>query len=199
MNLGKGVIITATDTGVGKTLCAAHLLKLTQGTYWKPIQTGDDRDLDVVQRISSLPQDHFLPETYRYKTPCSPHLAAALENRSINIDTLTFPEIQHYPLIVEGAGGVLVPLANGVFMIDLFKKLGLPVIVVARSTLGTINHTLLTLEALSKRKISVLGVVTVGPYHPENEEAIQYFGSVKVIGRIRMEQPVEDVTTLECL
>ncbi len=194
MRLPHKLFITGTGTDVGKSVTAAMLLAGTRGYYWKPVQSGLDpaSDSEWVQRVTGLPPAHFLPETYRLRTPLSPHAAAALDGVRIQLAAFRLPEPPapgH--LIVEGAGGVLVPLNEQDFMLDLIVQLALPVLVVASSRLGTINHTLLTLQALRSRPLSVVGVVLNGPPDPGNRRAIEHFGKVPVVAQI---EPLPAVT-----
>ncbi|WP_456324587.1 dethiobiotin synthase [Desulfonauticus submarinus] len=180
----RKVFITGTDTGVGKTLISSLLVKKFNAYYFKPIQTGskEERDVNIVKNLTGLNGEYFLPEVYLLKEPLSPHLAAKRENKKIELKKIFCP--QKEPLVVEGAGGVFVPLNENSFMLDLMQKFSLPVLVVARSTLGTINHTLLTLEALRQKKIDILGVILNGPLNLENKNAIEYYGKVKVLAEI---------------
>jgi dethiobiotin synthase len=176
------LFVTGTDTGVGKTLVSAVLLAGLGGRYWKPVQSGEPADTDWVRQATGLPQGHFAQETYRFRRALSPHAAAALEGVEIALDAFQAPAAEQ--LIIEGAGGVLVPLNHQHLMADLMAHLGLPVLLVARSGLGTINHTLLSLEALRNRGLEVLGVVVNGPKNPGNEEAIARFGQVPVLAAL---------------
>ncbi|OIQ87272.1 ATP-dependent dethiobiotin synthetase BioD [mine drainage metagenome] len=179
----SGVFVTGTDTDVGKTMVSAWLVRSWRADYWKPVQSGVSQgaDAEVIRR--AWPEVHAHPSTYLLPEPLSPHEAAARDGVSIRLGAFTLPETER-PLVVEGAGGVLVPLNDHHLMTDLMKHLGLPVVVVARSGLGTINHTLLTLEALRNRRIGVAGVVLNGPPHPANRAAIEHFGKVAVIGEL---------------
>jgi dethiobiotin synthetase len=182
----RGVIVAGTDTGVGKTLLSALLmLKMPKAVYWKPVQSGtlEETDSEAVARLSECDQSRIIPERYKLTQPLSPHLSARLEHTQIEPSQLILPETESF-LIVELAGGVLVPLRDDVLQIGMVKHWELPVIIVARSTLGTINHTLLTLEALRARNINVAGVVMIGPPNTENEQAIISFGKTSVLGRI---------------
>lgn len=181
----ENMIITGTDTNVGKTLCSIHLLHKTKGTYWKPIQSGKPRDRETVQKMTGLDDSHFLKEIYDLTQPISPHQAAHHDKQKISLDRIALPQdILHPPLIIEGAGGILVPLNDSQLMIDLFCHLNLPIVVAARSTLGTINHTLMTLDCLRRRRLQILGVMVVGPVMPENEQAIAKYGNTEILGRI---------------
>jgi dethiobiotin synthetase len=172
------VFITGTDTNVGKTLISSWIALHTGFSYFKPIQTGtrDGSDSFEVQKLSDT---KIYPESYAYKEPLSPHLAAKLENDMIDIEKIVLPQSRN--LIIEGAGGVLVPINDTHLMIDLIKKLGAPVILVARTTLGTINHTLLSLEVLRSRNIPVLGVIMNGEQNPQNSDSIELYGRTSVL------------------
>lgn len=172
------IFITGTDTNVGKTLISSWIALHTGFSYVKPIQTGtiDGADSCEVQRLSHA---KVYPETYRYQAPLSPHLAATLENDTIDLKNIILPEVNH--LIIEGAGGVLVPINQTCLMVDLMKKTGAFVILVARTTLGTINHTLLSVEALRSRNIPLLGVIMNGEKNLENTKAIEVYGRIPVL------------------
>ena len=179
-----GVFVTGTDTDVGKTLACAALCLAWSAAYWKPVQTGaaaGDDDTARVAHLAALPPERVSVPGRVYRDPSSPERAAALEGGEVTIEDLLplLPTVR--PLVVEGAGGVLVPLNACQSMLGLMQRLGFPVVVVARSTLGTINHTLLTLEALRARQLSVLGVILSGPVSAPNREAIQRHGGVRVL------------------
>lgn len=179
----RGVFVTGTDTGVGKTLVSAWLARGWRAEYWKPIQTGiaEGLDADTVARLAGVPVH---PGRWLLRAPLSPHLAARHEGVAITLDDFVLPRTAR-PLVVEGAGGVLVPLdESGTTMAALMARLGLPVVVVARGGLGTINHTLLTLEALRGRGLEPAGVVLNGPLGEGNLSAIETFGRVPVLGAL---------------
>lgn len=183
----RGLFITGTDTGVGKTVVSAALMTGLRGIYWKPVQSGLNgmTDTEFVREKTGLQDRHFLPETYRLRLPAYPHASAAHEGVRIDLETFQLPEISESEcLIVEGAGGIMVPLNERHFMLDLMKKLDLPVLLVTRSTLGTINHTLLSLEQLRRNGLQVFGVVMNGPKDPGNREAIERYGRVHVLAEI---------------
>ena len=154
------LFVTGTDTGVGKSYVSALLVAGLEAAYWKPVQSGADADADWVRRVAGLPAERVLPETYRLRAPLSPHEAARREGVQIEMSRFVLPKRKR--LIVEGAGGVMVPLDDRHLMVDLMVDLGLPVLVVARSELGTINHTLLTLDQLRRRGCPLWGVVVNG-------------------------------------
>jgi dethiobiotin synthetase len=172
------VFISGTDTNIGKTLISSWISIHTGFAYFKPIQTGlkEGRDSSQVQRLSRV---KIYPEIYAYQEPLSPHLAARIENDRIDIEKIRLPDENN--LIIEGAGGVLVPINDKHLMVDLIKKLGAPVILVSRTILGTINHTLLSLEALRLRDIQVLGVVMNGEQNIENIKAIEFYGHTTIL------------------
>jgi dethiobiotin synthetase len=185
----EGFFITGTDTNVGKTVLAALLCAALPGRYWKPIQTGarESSDRERVQSWTGLDDDQVVPERYVFDDPVSPHLAAQRAGREIVIGEIQLRTANcGTPLIVEGAGGVMVPINSHQFMTDLMRHLALPVILAARSTLGTINHTLLSVESLRRARIQILGAVLIGPENRENRKAIQHYGNVQVIGEIPM-------------
>jgi dethiobiotin synthetase len=186
-------VVTGTDTGVGKTVFSAALAGALQAWYWKPVQAGleSETDTQTVARLSGLPGSRLLRERYRLALPASPHRAAREAGQHVDLDVLTraLHDIRngaaaHLPLVVEGAGGVLVPLDNRTLYVDAFARWQLPVIVCARTTLGTINHTLLTLEALAQRAVAVHGIVFVGEAQPDSESAIVHFSGVRRLGRL---------------
>lgn len=165
------VFVTGTDTGVGKTFVSTILALGMTARYWKPIQAGRApyTDSDFVRRY--IDPKHILKEAYLLNDPVSPHIAARRERVEIQLEVL-MKTLPSGPLIVEGAGGVMVPINSSQFMIDLIQALELPVIVVTRTALGTINHSLLTLEALSRRNCRVMGIIFNGPHNAETIDTI---------------------------
>jgi dethiobiotin synthase len=193
----RGLFVTGTDTGVGKTVVSAALLHRFRGAaplqYWKPVQTGIERDDDTreVRRLGRCRRTEVLDEGVRLRRPLSPHLSARLAGRRLDVDAIAAPVSRRGgALIAEGAGGVLVPLNESVLTVDLIRRLDLPALVVARSRLGTINHTLLTLEALRTRGVEVAAVVMTGPPNPENRAAIEHFGRVAVAAELPVLRPL---------
>lgn len=174
--------VTGTDTGIGKTVVSAMLMSALDATYWKPIQAGFDEETDTefVHRVSKVDESSIIPERYRLETPMSPHGAADIDGVSIALDDFEFPKFSTKHLIVEGAGGLLVPINWQETILDLIVHLKLPVLLVARSSLGTLNHTLLSLEALRNRNTDVFGVLLNGEKHPSNKKTIEKFGTVIV-------------------
>lgn len=175
------IFITGTDTNVGKTVVSSWLCAHSGFDYFKPIQTGGDLERDCLQ-VQQLARTKVHPESYLLQAPLSPHLAAFKEGVDIDVAKITLPTVEN--LIIEGAGGVLVPLNSEVLMIDLIKKLRVPVIVVARTSLGTINHTLLTLTTLHLLKIPILGVILKGESNGDNANAIAHYGKVKILASL---------------
>ena len=190
---GKTLVITGTDTNVGKTVVAAGLCGALKAAYWKPIQAGteDGTDSAWVQSLGGVPKQRMLQEAYRFHLAASPHLAAEVEGETVELEKLAMPK-SYWPLIVEGAGGVLVPIRRDPpwLYIDQFALWGAPVLLVARTGLGTINHTLLSIAALRLRKLSVAGVIFVGDGHPDNEKLIPELGHVRHLGRIPVLDPL---------
>src|SRR5678815_4260797 len=189
----RGLFVTGTDTGVGKTTLAAALLHRFRSSgslkYWKPIQTGVEQDDDTrsVLKLSGCSDAEIHGAGVRLPKPVAPYLAAELAGTRVTVvDVLHYiaEEPLHIRWIVEGAGGVLVPLNESESMIDLMAALRLPVLIAGRSTLGTINHTLLTLEALRRRNLEIAGVVLVGERNADNRRAIERFGSATVVGEM---------------
>lgn len=195
----RGVFVTGTDTGIGKTVVSAALLHGLRSRigvrYWKPVQTGIEQDDDTrtVAWLAGCQPRELFAAGIRLPRPLSPHLAARLDGRVIALDDLVTLASAQPPgelWVVEGAGGVLVPLNDTQLMVDLAAALALPVVVVARTTLGTINHTLLTIEALRRRALAVAGVVMVGEPNEENRRAIERYGRVMVAGGLPLLSPL---------
>ncbi|WP_251881886.1 dethiobiotin synthase [Achromobacter sp. Marseille-Q4954] len=181
-----GVFVTGTDTGIGKTLVSAILARAWNADYWKPVQTGvaeEPGDTETVAQLAGLPPERLHLPAYVLQAPLSPWAAATLEDAIVDATSIVPPATQA-PLVVEGAGGLYVPIDDTHMMIDLIARLDMPVVLAARSGLGTINHTLLSLEALKRRGIPVLGVIMSGPLSAGNKEAIERFGDVRVLAEI---------------
>ena len=199
MALPKRIFVTGTNTDIGKTVVSGVLVAGLNAHYWKPIQTGliDGTDTDWIRQHTDIPEDQISPEIYSLQQPLSPHAAAALEEVQIDLEAFSLPEIPaDESLIVEGAGGLLVPLNEQHYMLDLISRLAIPVLLVSDSQLGTINHTLLSIRQLRENDIPVAGVVMNGPKNPGNKESIEFYGKVAVLAEI---EPLEEIshTTLE--
>ena len=179
------IVVTGTDTGIGKTVFAAALASALDGYYWKPIQSGleDETDSDAVRRLSALPAERILPERYRLRMPASPHLAARIDGVAIDAERFDLPATAR-PLVIEGAGGLLVPLTRELTYIDVLARWRAPLALCARTTLGTINHTLLSIEAIRVRGIPLLGVAFIGDENTSSEDIIVALGRTRRLGRL---------------
>ncbi|WP_267388730.1 dethiobiotin synthase [Sphingomonas sp. GC_Shp_3] len=186
------IVVTGTDTDAGKTVFSAGLAAALGATYWKPVQAGLDDGTDAA-RVAAFGVTKILPEAYRLDTPCSPHRAAEIDRVTIDPDRLT-PPVVDGPLVVEGAGGALVPVTRTVLFADLFARWGHPVVLVARTTLGTINHSLLSIEALRARRVPILGVAFTGDANEDSEATITAIGGVKRLGRLPRLDPLDPAT-----
>lgn len=179
------VFITGTDTNIGKTVISSWICLHSGAEYFKPIQSGleEETDSEIVARLAGA---KVHAECYRLRAPLSPHLSARLDGVAIDMNRLELPHATN--LVVEGAGGLMVPINDREFMIDVIDHFwghfGMPVILAARSSLGTINHTLLSLKALRDRNIKILGVIMSGEPNDENKKAIETFGAVRVIAEL---------------
>jgi len=178
------IVVTGTDTDIGKTIFAAALTQALGADYWKPVQAGLDGETDS-ERVARLSGCHVHPERYRLATPASPHLAAALDGEEIDLDRLVLPATER-PLVVEGAGGVLVPLVGDTLYAEVFARWRLPVVLCARTSLGTINHSLLSIEALRVRAVPILGIAFIGEANEDSEATITRIGRVRRLGRLPM-------------
>lgn len=176
---------------MGKTVAAAWMMIHTGAAYWKPVQSGLEgaQDAQSVQALSGCAVDRIFPSRHSLRQPLSPHEAARRDGVSIFLSDFSLPRSTR-PLIVEGAGGLMVPLNEREYVIDLIVKLGLPAVLVARSTLGTINHTLLSLTALRERGIGIAGIIINGPKTPHNRAALEEFGKVPIIAEIDRFSPL---------
>ena len=185
------VFVTGIGTGVGKTIVSAILCEAFKADYWKPIQAGNLKDSDLmrVKKLVSNRQTVFHPEVYRLKLAASPHHAAAIENEKIELEKISLPKTSNH-LIIEGAGGVLVPLNQNELMIDMIDRMNLPVIIVSHHYLGSINHTLLSAEALRSRGLHILGIVFNGDENKATEQVILRMSKLKMLGRIKKERRI---------
>ncbi|MFK4059176.1 dethiobiotin synthase [Brevundimonas sp. NPDC046655] len=176
------VIVTGTDTGIGKTVFSAGLTRALGATYWKPVQSGLDEatDSETVAHLSGRP---VLPEAYRLQMPASPHLSAEAEGVAIDLARLTPPTVEG-PLVIESAGGLMVPLTRQHLFLDVIAGWKAPVILVARTSLGTINHSLLSLTALRSMGCTVAGVAFVGEEMADSRRIIAEMGGVRDLGRL---------------
>ena len=179
------LVVCGTDTDVGKTIVSAWLVQGLKATYWKPVQSGLEGggDRERVRLLLNLPSERLLPEVYAFTQPVSPHWAAELDQQPLDPKRLKLPESTGH-LVVETAGGVMVPLTRSWLQIDQLKQWNLPIVLVARSGLGTLNHTLLTLEALRLRNLKVLGLILNGPPHADNPDTLEQLGGVPVLAQL---------------
>jgi dethiobiotin synthetase len=191
-------VVTGTGTGVGKTVFSAALAGALGGSYWKPVQSGLDGETDsqAVRRLSGLLKERIIPEVYLLALPASPHIAAAREGIQIEGSRLTIPNGVS-PLVIEGAGGLMVPLSGDLLQIDLFASWGLPVILCALTSLGTINHTLLSIEALARRSIKLHGVVFAGDREADVENTILKLGKTRRLGGLPRLDPLNAIRLAE--
>jgi dethiobiotin synthetase len=190
--MNQQIVVAGTDTGIGKTVFAAGLADLLGAKYWKPIQAGLEGEADsgVAARLGGLSDDRIMPERYLLQTPASPHHAAAIDGVRIAVESLEVPDTGGRPLVIEGSGGLLVPLDGTTLYIDVFARWRLPVVLCARTALGTINHSLLSIEALRNRHIELLGIAFIGESYAESERAICEIGNVRRLGRLPRLSPL---------
>ena len=189
------IVVLGTDTDVGKTVFAAGLTAALGATYWKPVQSGLDGDTDsqTVRRLAQLPDERVLPEAYRLNSPLSPHRSAEIDGVEINPETLTPPAVDG-PLVIEGAGGVLVPLTRETLFADVIARWNLPAVLVGRTALGAINHALLSIEALRARGVPLLGIAFSGEEIADTQRTIAQMGAVRELGRLPVLDPLTPQT-----
>lgn len=185
----KQFIIAGIGTEIGKTVCSAIVTKALQADYWKPVQAGNVTDGDAYWVQQWVPGTHVFPSTYALSQPLSPHTAAELDGVSIEIGAFSLPETSNN-LIVELAGGIMVPLNNEQTNLDLIEHLGLPVILVSKNYLGSINHTLLTYEILKSRNTTIAGIIFNGPTNPSGEAFILKHTGLPVLLRVKEESEI---------
>lgn len=185
------VVIVGTDTDIGKTVFSAALVHALNAAYWKPIQSGlaPETDTEVVARLSGADAEHLLPEIYRLVTPASPHRSAEIDGIEIVPEKLTPPKTER-ALVIEAAGGLAVPLRRDLLQIDLLAKWQLPVILCASTRLGTINHSLLSIEALKRRNVPILGIAFIGDENADSEHTIVSMGGITRLGRLPRIDPL---------
>ncbi len=183
--------ITAIGTDSGKSVFSAIITEALQADYWKPIQAGLPGDTDYVKSLVSNKKSNFLGEAFVLQTPASPHFAAQVDNVELSLDQFFLPDTANEHLIIEGAGGALVPINDSEFVIDMPQKWNIPIIMVANLYLGSINHTLLTLNELKRRGLSIKGIVFNGPANPASESIILKHAQVPCLLHIK---PEKDIT-----
>jgi dethiobiotin synthetase len=192
--MSRTIVVTGTDTDIGKTVFAAGLAAALGARYWKPVQSGLDGSSDAARvQALGMPSARIVPEAYRLTTPCSPHLAAEIDRVTIDPARLALPA-DGLPLVVEGAGGVLVPVTRTLLYADLFARWNQPVVLVARTVLGTINHSLLSIEALRSRGVPILGIAFIGDAVEDSEATIAKVGGVRRLGRLPWLDPLDAQT-----
>lgn len=184
------LIVTGTDTGIGKTVASAMLTLSLGGDYWKPVQSGtrEGTDTQTIAETTGIERDRYLPEQWVLTEPLSPHRSAEIDGVEIDPDALQLPDRApgDRPLIIEGAGGLMVPLTRTTLLVDVFARWRAPVVLCARTSLGTINHSLLSIEALERRGIPILGIIFIGDEVKDSEQTIISFCDVKRLGRLPM-------------
>jgi len=181
----KPLFVTGIGTGIGKTTISAILIEKLKSDYWKPIQSGDIEDSDTlkVKSLVSNTISTFHPETYRLTQPFSPHKSAAIDNVSIEKNKFILPQTDNQ-LLIEGAGGLMVPLNDNFLMIDLIKKFNADVILVSQNYLGSINHTLLSIAALKQYAINIAGIIFNGRTDTDSENYILNYSGIKLLGAV---------------
>jgi len=181
----KRLFVTGIGTGIGKTIVSAVLVEKLKADYWKPVQSGDlaDSDSIKVKQLISNKQSHFFPDTYQLTQPFSPHKSAALDGITIEATKFVLPNTEN-DLIIEGAGGLMVPLNNDFLIIDLIKQLNAEVVLVSRNYLGSINHTLLSVFALKQRQIPIRGIIFNGNNDAYSEVYILKSTNIELLGRL---------------
>lgn len=188
-SLNKKFWIVGTGTEVGKTIISALFVTGLNASYWKPVQSGllEGTDTETIKLLCELNDERVIPEVYRFTQPLSPHLSAKIDGKNIDMANFFMPDPTLLPndsLVVEAAGGLYVPLNNNHLMIDLVQQLKMPAVLVCRSELGTINHSLLSIEALRNRNITIAGFLTNGLKNTDNSEAISSYGEIDFLGHV---------------
>ena len=185
-------IICGTDTDIGKTLISSFFVRGLNSFYWKPIQSGIESQTDsqIVEKLAKVNKEKIINEAYVFTQPLSPHWAAEIDKKTINFNMLGLPKIND-ALIVETAGGLMVPITRTFLQIDQIKKWDLPVILVCKSSLGTLNHTLLSIEALKKRNINIIGIIVNGEKHLDNPKTIFEFSGIPIIAEFPYIQKID--------
>ena len=185
-------VICGTDTDIGKTLISSFFVRGLNASYWKPIQSGIESQTDsqIVEKLTKVDKEKIINEAYVFTKPVSPHWAAEIDQRIINLMFLKLPKVDG-SLIIETAGGLMVPITRNFLQIDQIEKWGLPIILVCKSGLGTINHTLLSIEALKKRNINILGLVINGEKHLDNPKTLFEFSGIPIIAEFPYIQKID--------
>jgi dethiobiotin synthetase len=194
----KRIFITGIGTNIGKTVVSAIVTEYLNADYWKPIQSGDLMDSDTmkVKALVSNNKTVFHPEKHRLSQPLSPHAAAKRDGVAIKLEDFTLPQTENH-LVIEGAGGLMVPLNNEILIADLIQHLDVSVLLVSQNYLGSINHTLLTIQELKRRNIKIIGIVINGESTPETEAFIMQYSNLPIIFRVENESSIDQNTVLK--
>jgi dethiobiotin synthetase len=194
----KRIFITGIGTNIGKTVVSAIVTEYLNADYWKPIQSGDLMDSDTmkVKTLISNNKSVFHPEKYRLSQPLSPHAAAKRDGVAIKLEDFILPETENH-LVIEGAGGLMVPLNNEMLIADLIQHLDVSVLLVSQNYLGSINHTLLTIQELKRRNITIIGIVINGESTPETEAFVMQYSNLPIILRVENESSIDQNTVLK--
>lgn len=187
----RKIFITGIGTDVGKTVVSAIVTEALQADYWKPVQTGSylSCDADTVKRLISNSKTQIHPEVYKLQQPLSPHAAAEHENIKLSLSEINLPKTEN-TLVIEGAGGIMVPLNDNEFILDIIKKFDAETILVIQNYLGSINHSLLSIDCLKNHKVKILGIIFNGPPHKMSEDIIIKYSNVPVLGHIGKEAKI---------
>lgn len=187
----RKIFVTGIGTDVGKTIVSAMLVEALRADYWKPIQAGTEggTDSERVESLISNNQTVIYNEAYRLREPMSPHAAADIEGIVIDEDKIKLPTTSR-TLVIEGAGGIMVPINNHYFMIDLAEKFDTEIILVIQNYLGSINHSLLTIDALKNKGLKIIGLVFNGPSHPHSENIISQYSGLRTIAKLSQEDAI---------
>ena len=196
--LNKPIFVTGVGTGIGKTIVSAVLVEKLKADYWKPIQSGDldSSDTSKVQSLVTNTKSVFHPEAYRLTQPFSPHKSAAIDGITIDPEKIILP-VTDNTLIIEGAGGLMVPLNNNFLVIDLIRQLGAEVILVSQNYLGSINHTLLSIYTLKKEHIPVKGIIFNGIEDSDSETCIRDYSKLDILGHIPQFEQTDNQTIIK--
>jgi dethiobiotin synthetase len=194
----KRIFITGIGTNIGKTVVSAIVTEYLNADYWKPIQSGDLMDSDTmkVKTLISNNKSVFHPEKYRLSQPLSPHAAAKRDGVAIKLEDFILPETENH-LVIEGAGGLMVPLNNEMLIADLIQHLDVSVLLVSQNYLGSINHTLLTIQELKRRNITIIGIVINGESTPETEAFVMQYSNLPIVLRVENESSIDQNTVLK--
>ncbi len=194
----KRIFITGNGTDVGKTIISAIITEHLKADYWKPVQSGELENTDTmkVERLISNTKTVFHTECFKLNQPLSPHASAEIDGLQIRLEDFKVPNTNNH-LVIEGAGGIMVPLTYDLLIADLITHFSSSVIVVSRNYLGSINHTLLTIQELRRRNIPILGIVFNGEYTPQTENFILDFTKLPLLFRVNKEEQIDKQTILK--